>query len=146
VTDSLRERIAEASYRAWQGSSPLSFAEQADDVRDEYLRAADALLPVVQDPVTSETDRLIEKLRAMMPVGALWRIVLGPQGAPEYWPLAPNTSASQVAMLLADARLTWPDARAESRGVGPWRESDPTETAPATSGHTAPSGDDRSQK
>jgi hypothetical protein len=44
----LRERIAEAMYRAWQGSSPLSFAEQADDVRGEYLRAADEALPVFE--------------------------------------------------------------------------------------------------
>lgn len=48
VDTGLRERIAEAMYRAWQGSSPLSFAEQADDVRDEYLRAADEALPVFE--------------------------------------------------------------------------------------------------
>lgn len=48
-TEALRQQVAEASYQAWQGSSPLSFAEQADDVRDEYLRAADALLPLIAE-------------------------------------------------------------------------------------------------
>lgn len=138
-TGDLRARLVEALNNAHKPSDEPHPDDRHDGhsydarcyvCRGDVEKLADALLPAVEDVLADATGPLVEKLRAAMPVGALWRIVLGPRGAPEYWPLTPNTSAFQVAMLLAEARRTWPDAYAESRGVGPWRESDPTERPP----------------
>lgn len=153
-TDSLRTRIVEGLNGAHKPGDPLIGDERHDQhdyysgcyvCRRDVEKLTDALAPVVEDAVASATDRLMDKLRAVMPVGAQWRVVLGPRGAPKY-PLAPNTSAFEVAHLLAEARRTWPDAYAESRGVGPWRESDPTETEPTPAVHAARSADCKEQK
>jgi hypothetical protein len=48
--------LAESMYSAWQPSNPYSFADQADDVRDEYIHAATVAIDEQMPGVLAECD------------------------------------------------------------------------------------------
>src|SRR5687767_7827181 len=55
-------------YSAWQPSNPYSFAEQADDVRDEYIRAATVAIDEQMPGVLADCEakrELIDRFVAM---------------------------------------------------------------------------------